>query len=151
MSKLHLRRVLVAIGGLTVGAGLGLAVPASAGVEGPAFYVDGATYRTVATPTDLSGTSAPAQSWDVIYEFSGEQLNVAEAAPGDAGYNGGRWMVHLLSFPGGYAAAVAAGDLDGDGVLDSAAEVEAALASGAAVDVGVVNQFVCPVIPFPGS
>jgi hypothetical protein len=46
---------------------------------------------------------------------------------------------------------VAAGDLDGDGTLDSAAEVEAALAAGAAVDVGVVAQFVCPVIPFPSN
>jgi hypothetical protein len=120
-------------------------------VEGPAFYVDGVTYRTVATPTDLSGTSAPAHAWDVIYEFGGAQLNVAEAAPGQPGYNGGRWQVHGLSFPNGYAAAVAAGDLDGDGVLDSSAEVEAALTAGATVDVGVVNQFVCPVIPFPGQ
>ncbi|HEX6233549.1 MAG TPA: hypothetical protein VFZ63_10530 [Jiangellaceae bacterium] len=150
MSKLHLRRVLAAAGGLAVAAGIGLATPASAGVEGPAFYVEGATYRTVATPTDLSATGAPAHAWDVIYDFGGAQLNVAEAAPGLPGYNGGRWQVHGLSFPNGYAAAVAAGDLDGDGVLDSAAEVEAAIAAGAAVDIGVVAQFVCPVIPFPG-
>ena len=37
------------------------------GVSGPAFYVDHQLYRTVATPTDLSGTGAPAQSWDTIY------------------------------------------------------------------------------------
>ena len=151
MSKFHPRRVLMAAGGLAVAAGLGLAVPASAGVGDAAFYVDGNTYRTVGTPTELSGTGAPAQAWDVIYEFSGEQLNVAEAAPGTPGYNGGRWMVHLLSFPDGYEAAVTAGDLDGDGVLDSAAEVDAALAAGAAVDLGVVRQFECPVIPLPAS
>jgi hypothetical protein len=151
MSKLHARRALVAAGGLALAAGFALATPASAGVQGPAFYVDGQTYRTVATPTDLSGTSAPAHAWDVIYDFGGAQLNVAEAAPGSPGYNGGRWQVHGLSFPDGYAAAVAAGDLDGDGTLDSAAEVEAALAADAAVDVGVVAQFVCPVIPFPAN
>ncbi|HEU4540499.1 MAG TPA: hypothetical protein VFR23_05180 [Jiangellaceae bacterium] len=151
MSKLHARRALVVAGGLVMAAGLALATPASAGVEGPAFYVDGETYRTVATPTDLSGTSAPAHAWDVIYDFGGAQLNVAEAAPGSPGYNGGRWQVHGLSFPDGYAAAVAAGDLDGDGVLDSVTEVEAALAAGAAVDEGVVAQFVCPVIPFPAN
>ncbi|HET6753650.1 MAG TPA: hypothetical protein VFH23_06845 [Jiangellaceae bacterium] len=103
------------------------------------------------TPTDLSGTGAPAHTWDVIYEFSGAQLNVAEAAPGDHGYNGGRWQVHLLEFPDGYAAAVADGDGDGDGVLDSVAEVDAALAAGSAVDSGVVKQFECPAIPLPAG
>ena len=120
---------------------------ASAGVGGPAFYVDHQLYRTVATPTDLSGTGAPAQAWDLIYEFSGAQLNVATAAPGDRDYNGGRWQVHALAFPNGYSAALTAGDLDSDGVLDSAAEVSEAIAEGAAVDTGVVKQFVCPAIP----
>ncbi|HET9671257.1 MAG TPA: hypothetical protein VFQ40_00240, partial [Actinomycetota bacterium] len=68
-----------------------LAGPASAGVTGPAFYVEGDVYRTVGTPTDLSMTGAPAGSFDTIYEFDGEQLNLATAAPGDPGYNGGRW------------------------------------------------------------
>ena len=130
---------------------LGLAAPASAGVTGPAFYVDGVIYRTVNTPTDLSGTGAPSQAWDTIYDFGGAQLNVATAAPGDPGYNGGRWQVHGLSFPSGYDAALAAGDVDGDGVLDTAEEVQAALDTGTAVDTGVVKQFECPVIPVAGS
>lgn len=131
-------------------ASVAFAVPALAGVSGPAFYVDGELYRTVGTPTDLSGTGAPDHAWDVIYEFNGVQTNVAEAAPGDTDYNGGRWQVHLLDFPIGYEAAVADGDLDGDGVLDSAEEVAAALAAGSAVDEGVVKQFECPAIPLPG-
>jgi hypothetical protein len=144
-------RLVGAMAVATAAAGLAIiAAPASAGVGGPAFYVNGQLYRTVGTPTDLSGTGAPAHAWDVIYEFSGTQLNVAGAAPGDAGYNGGRWQVHLLAFPAGYAAAVADGDLDGDGVLDSVAEVHAALAAGSAVDGGVVKQFECPAIPLPG-
>jgi hypothetical protein len=130
-------------------ASLGLAAPALAGVSGPAFYVGGAFYRTVGTPTDLSGTGAPAQSWDVIYDFGGAQPNVAEAAPGIPGYNGGRWQVHALASPVGYAAAVADGDTDGDGVIDSSDEVHAALAAGGAVDRGVVKQFECPAIPLP--
>jgi len=134
-----------------MGLSLAVAAPASAGVGGPAFYVNGLTYRTVGTPTDLTGTAAPAHSWDVIYDFGGVQLNVAGAAPGDSGYNGGRWQVHALSFPDGYDAALADGDLDGDGVLDSFAEVHAALAAGSAEDGGVVKQFVCPVIPFPSN
>jgi hypothetical protein len=142
----------VAVGGLAVGgvAAAGVA-PASAGVGGPAFYVDGQVYRTVGTPTDLSRTGAPAHAWDVIYEFFGAQLNVAEAAPGDRDYNGGRWQVHGLAFPDGYAAAVADGDADGDGVLDSTAEVSAALTAGSAIDTGVIKQFVCPAIPLPAS
>lgn len=142
-------RSLAVTVGLAALATLGVASVASAGVSGPAFYVDGALYRTVGTPTDLSGTGAPPHSFDIIYEFSGAQLNVAGAAPGDRDYNGGRWMVHLLAFPSGYGAALTAGDLDGDGVLDSTDEVAAAIAAGAARDAGVVKQFVCPAIPLP--
>ncbi|MBM7502795.1 hypothetical protein ACFPER_04895 [Agromyces aurantiacus] len=122
----------------------------SGGVTGPAFYVDGDLYRTVATPNDLSSTGAPSHAFDVIYAFGGEQPNVATAAPGDTDYNGGRWMVHALAFPMGYAAAVAAGDTDGDGVIDSDAELMSAIAAGAAVDTGVVRSFTCPVIPLHG-
>jgi hypothetical protein len=121
----------------------------SGGVSGPAFYVNGQLYRTVATPTDLSGTGAPAHSFDTIYDFGGAQLNVATAAPGMRGYNGGRWMVHALGFNTSYAATVAAHDTNDSGNLDSAAEVGAALADAGpagARDLGVVKQFVCPVI-----
>ena len=123
-----------------------LPAAASSGVSsGPAFYVDGVAYRTVATPTDLSGTGAPDGSFDTIYDFGGLQLNVATAAPGDLDYNGGRWRVHALSFTD-YAAALAAYDANNSGSFDSDAEIAAALAAGAARDLGVVKSFVCPVI-----
>ena len=118
------------------------------GVGGPAFYVDGTLYRTVGTPTDLTGTGGPASSFDTIYEFFGLQTNVATAAPGDADYDGGRWMVHGLEFDD-YAAAVAAFDTNASGDLDSDEEVEAALEAGAATDTGIVKSFVCPAIPIP--
>ena len=99
---------------------LGLAVPAvaTAGVSGPAIYVDGQLYRTVGTPTDLSGTGAPESSYQVIYDFGGLQNNVATASPGDPGFRGGRWAVHALSFTN-YAAAVAAYDTNNNGVMDA--------------------------------
>ena len=122
----------------------------SGGVTGPAFYVDGQQYRTVGTPTDLSQTGAPDRSFDTIYEFFGMQNNVATAAPGDPGYNGGRWKVHGLQFAN-YAAAVAAYDTNGSGNFDSDEEIAAALAGGAATDIGVIKSFVCPVIHVPGS
>jgi len=116
----------------------------SGGVTGEGvIYVNHTLYRTVATPTDLSHTGAPAQSWDVIYSFGALQKSVAEVAPGDRGFNGGRWQVHALSAPNGYPAALASGDQDGNGVLDAASEVWAALSAGDLVDNGVVKQFVC--------
>jgi hypothetical protein len=123
---------------------------AQAGVSGPSFYVDGVLYRTVGTPTDLSGTGAPAHSFDTIYEFFGLQPNVATAAPGDPGFNGGRWAVHGLRFAD-YQAAVDGYDRNGSGDLDSDEELGAALAGGAATDIGVVKWFECPVVPLPRS
>lgn len=143
---------IAAVVASTGAAALGLGSTAYAsGVSGPAIYVDHVLYRTVATPTDLSGTGAPAQSWDTIYNFFGAQPSVATAAPGDPGFNGGRWQVHKVSTPQGYAAALAAGDLDADGVLDSATEVQAAMASGTLVDDGIVKYFVCTLNKVPGQ
>lgn len=139
---------------LLLGAALSLllapAAIAQAGVTGPAFYVDGELYRTVATPTDLSNTGAPDHSFDTIYEFFGVQTNVATAAPGDRDYNGGRWRVIGVEFSS-YEDAVASADMNGSGDLDSDAEVEAALAGPHAESIGVVKQFVCPAIPLPRS
>jgi hypothetical protein len=122
----------------------------SGGVSGPSFYVDGQLYRTVGTPTDLSRTGAPVTSFDTIYEFFGLQPNVATAAPGDPGFNGGRWRVHGLEFAD-YTAAVAAYDTNGSGNFDSDEEIAAALLGGVATDLGVIKSFECPVIHVPGS
>src|SRR6266508_4813188 len=97
-----MRRLLLAafVTGLALFAFAGAAMAGgSGGVTGPAFYVDGQLYRTVNTPTDLSNTGAPDSSFDTIYQFFGVQAyNVATAAPGDPGYNGGRWRVIGLQF-----------------------------------------------------
>lgn len=124
---------------------------ALAGVGGPAFYVNGTVYRTVGTPTDLSGTGAPAHSYDTIYEFFGAQLNVATAAPGDAGYNGGRWMVHGLDWNSSYADAVAQHG-GSNGVIDTNGEIAAVLADADAggATTSVIKWFVCPVIKLRG-
>lgn len=125
----------------------------SGGVTGPAFYVDGEMYRTVGIQNDLSNTGAPDHSFDTIYAITG-QPNVATAAPGDQDYNGGRWRVHAVSFNTDMATTIAAHDANGSGDLDSADEVEAALAdmTGAGLtDNGIVRSFTCPVIPLPGG
>jgi hypothetical protein len=141
--------VLAAAGAAALAVTAG-AMAGGSGVGGPAFYVDGQLYRTVGTPTDFSGTGAPESSFEVIYDFGGLQPNVATAAPGDPGYRGGRWAVHALSFTS-YAAAVAAFDTNASGNLDSDEEVAAAIANGAASDLGVVKRFECPVIKLPAG
>jgi hypothetical protein len=123
---------------------------AAGGPPAPSFYVNGTLYRTVGTPTDFTNTGAPASSYDTIYQFFGAQAyNVATAAPGDPGFNGGRWRVIGLSFPD-YDAALAAHDANGSGDFDTTAEVQAALADGSAAGLGVVKSFECPVIRIPG-
>jgi hypothetical protein len=144
-----MRRVLVMLAFAAVAVALAPATAGAGGVGGPAFYVDGAVYRTVGTPTDLSGTRAPDDTFDVLYDLGGAQLNVAEAAPGDSDYNGGRWRVHAIAFRTSYATSLAAHDLNGNGVFDSEAEILSALAdpgTTGASDLGVVQSFVCPVI-----
>ena len=126
----------------------------SGGVTGPAIYVDGELYRTVGTPTDLSGTGAPASSFQTIYDFGGAQPNVADAAPGDPGYRGGRWQVRPLSFNTSYDDTVTAHDANSSGDIDSDEEVLAALADtgpGGATLGSVVKSFECPLIKQPAS
>jgi len=142
--------LIIAVALAAVATGSALAAGAG-GVTGPAFYVDGELYRTVGTPTDLSGTGAPAGSYDTIYAFGGVQPNVATAAPGDAGYNGGRWKVLVLAFDYGYAAAVASADANASGDIDSDTELATAFSAGAARVAGSGPSFVCPVIQQPRS
>lgn len=147
----NLAAPVIALAGLSLAA-ITFAAPALAGVSGPAFWIDGSLYRTVATPTDLSGTGAPASTYDAIYAFGGAQRDVAEAKPGDRDFNGGRWAVHELAFPSGYAAAVASGDANGNGVIDSTGELTLAFADGTAVDTGnILRMFVCTVNRVPAS
>jgi hypothetical protein len=137
-----MRRLLLSL------AAASLLVATSAGAAlagGPplpdAFIVDGVMYRTVLTPTDLSGTGAPHSSYDTIYVLGNGLTNVAEAAPGDPDYNGGRWKVRPLTW---HVTPYQ---------LQSAEEVLAA-SQGMDPDLSLgdtVAQFVCPVIPMPGN
>ena len=89
---------------ITAAAGLGLMFSIAAGAVnagGPpavGFYVDGTLYRTVGTPTDFTGTGAPASTYDKIYALGNGLRNVAEAKPGDRDFNGGRWAVMPITW-----------------------------------------------------
>jgi hypothetical protein len=112
---------------------------AAGGPPDVGFYVDGSLYRTIGTPTDLSGTGAPAHSFDTIYALGGTLLNVAEAKPGDTDYNGGRWMVTAIEWH------------TTPTQLTSEEQVLAAEAAGDLSIGGVVKYFVCPVIKMPNG
>lgn len=124
-----------------------LAAPAEGAtvVRGQAFYVDGGQYRTVLTPRDLP-TKAPLHSFDVLYNFQGVQPAVAEAAPGQPGYNGGRWIVNLVEYADGWQMYTDGMTSDGQPVFVSDEAVEAAVDAGALNVTYDVRRFVCPVI-----
>ena len=82
---------------------LGAAVPAfAAGPNfGEAIYADGVAWGTKGTTNLPAPNAHNRQSYDGLFKFPGGevagQLAVAEAAPGNSDYNGGRWMVHAVS------------------------------------------------------
>ena len=81
--------LLLSVAATTVSAG---------GPPSLAFYIDGSRYRTVGTPTDFSGTGAPASTYDKLYALGSGLINVAEAKPGDRDFNGGRWAVYPVTW-----------------------------------------------------
>jgi len=135
-----MRRLLSLLAGLGLLLSMAVAPVAAGGPPSLAFYVDGVRYRTVGTPTDFSGTGAPAHSFDAIYALGGGLINVAEAAPGDRGFNGGRWMVLPITWH------VAPVQLTSD-------EQVAWYADNGWITVATtpVKQFECPVIPVQGG
>ena len=114
---------------------------AAGGPPAPAFYVDDALFRTVGTPTDLSGTGAPTRTYDVIYALGAGLMNVAESKPGDTDYNGGRWMVLPVTWAPGVTP-----------VQYTSAEQVLAAEDAGLLSIGStpVQQFVCPVIKLRG-
>jgi hypothetical protein len=73
---------------------------------GEHIYVDGVAWGTKAT-TPLPNPEGAEDSFDVLYVFLdkdgnpvplADQLLVAEAAPGDTDYNGGRWEVFTVQW-----------------------------------------------------
>jgi len=82
-----------------------------------ALWGNGEIYDTILTDTNFR--QVPPQSTDLLYNFAMSGLEgqraVAEAAPGDPDYNGGRWTVLLVVFT---EQGIAAHDPDEDGVVN---------------------------------
>jgi hypothetical protein len=109
------------------------------GPPGAGIVVDNLLYRTVGTPTDFSGTGAPAGSYDTIYALGEGLYSVASSAPGDSDFNGGRWMVFEVVWTN--TAPVQ---------LTSEEQVLAYEDAGMIEIDGPIKYFECPVIP-PGQ
>jgi hypothetical protein len=140
------RRAMAGASALTLMATIGATSVFAGGPPGIGFYVDGAQYRTVGTPTDFFGTGAPDSSFDKIYVLGKDAddnllMNVAEAKPGDRDYNGGRWMVLPITWAEGVTPVQYMYDWE---ILQ--AEYDGLLTIG-----DPVKEFLCPVIPVQGS
>lgn len=97
----HNRTVLSVLGALT----LALSGIASAAAPnfGPSIWADGNLYGTKGTTTLPAPNSNNLQSFDSLYVVTNSnnpagQLAIAEAAPGNPAYNGGRWFTHTVEW-----------------------------------------------------
>ena len=136
-----MRRTLAAMAAATFVLALSVSAVAAGGPPSLSFYVDGQRYRTIATPTDLSNTGAPASSFDRIYALGDGFINVAEAKPGDQDFNGGRWMVIPVIWADGVSAVQ----------LTDADTIEAWEEAGMLAFGDPVKYFVCTVNRVPAS
>ena len=133
-----MRRLISLLAGTGLLLALAVGPVAAGGPPSVGFYVDDALYRTVGTPSDFSGTGAPAHSFDHIYALGNGLMNVADAKPGDRDFNGGRWMVLPIDW---HTTPVQ---------LTNDAQIHA-YANAGLLSVGdPVKLFECPVIPLGG-
>ena len=112
-------------------------------------------WALASTATDLDGDLLP--ELYVANDFGPDRLLHNRSTPGRVRLalvegEGSRLTVpksKILGHDSFKGMGVDVGDLDGDGVLDSATEVQAAMASGALVDDGIVKYFVCTLNKMP--
>ncbi|MEW6599695.1 MAG: hypothetical protein AB1499_01875 [Nitrospirota bacterium] len=119
-----------------------------------AIWVDGELYDTVVTPTSF--VAPPEHSTDTIYSFmmSGleGQRSVADSAPGDRDFNGGRWNVKVVVFT---AQGIAVHDPDGDGIVNFELTNDADVLAHEQLGHIIINDanfyFECPLLPRRGN
>lgn len=109
---------------------------------GPAIFADGEVYGTKGTTSLPAPNEHNTQSFDKIFVFTNGaegQLPVAEAAPGNPMYNGGRWAAQSATW---------IDDLPHDKlVLTSYDEVMFHADLGHIIIEDAHNYFQCPLLP----
>jgi hypothetical protein len=133
-----MRRLITALAGIGLLLSIAATSVAAGGPPKVGFYVDGTLYRTVGTPTDFTNTGAPASTYDKIYGLGNGLRHVAEAAPGDIGFNGGRWAVYPVTWH------VTPWQLTSDEAV-----IAAANAGDLTIASAPVKLFFCNVAPIP--
>ncbi len=101
------------------------------GPPGGTIYAHDVAYRTVGTPAVLPDHG----KFDTIYVLGGDLANVADAAPGDMDWNGGRWEVRPIDWMGSTPMQ-----------YTNAEDIEMAAESGQIMIGDVVKRFECPLI-----
>jgi hypothetical protein len=105
---------------------------------GSAIYADGETWGTKGTADLPAPTDANRQSFDGLFKFTNGvdgQLAVAEAAPGNPAYNGGRWIEYFVTFTGDPV------------MVTSYAQLHALEMAGDVTIIESGNYFQCPLLP----
>jgi hypothetical protein len=121
-----MRRLLALATAAVAGAILAPASGAAVGPPGGTIYAFDTAYQVVATPTSLPDRGP----FDTLYNFPdcASCASVSDAAPGQPGYNGGRWRV-----------------VEARGITSQLTSADAVLAAATSiVDTG--TRFVCPLI-----
>lgn len=117
---------------------VGLSVTAGAqgvdpvGPPGGTIYAHDETYRTVGTPALLPDHGR----FDTIYVLGDMLAAVADAAPGDMEFNGGRWEVRPITW-------VNISPMQ----FTNAEDIHTAAMNGDITIGDVVTRFECPLIP----
>jgi len=107
---------------------------------GPAIYADGVAWGTKGNGDLPAPNDHNRQSFDGLYKFTNGvagQLPVAEAAPGNPAYNGGRWIEYFVTW----------NITPPDDPITSFEELSGYLQSGDASFVESGNYFQCPLLP----
>jgi hypothetical protein len=121
-------RIVVLLGVLAISS----VVLAQLGPPGGTIYANDMMFKTIGTPATLPNHG----KFDTIYVLGGNLANVADAAPGDMDFNGGRWEVRPVTW-----LTIAPTQ------FTNADQIHAAAAAGQISIGDVVKRFECPLIP----
>jgi hypothetical protein len=107
---------------------------------GPAIYADGVAWGTKGNSDLPAPNDHNRQSFDGLYKFTNGvegQLPVAEAAPRNPAYNGGRWIEYFVTW----------NITPPDDPITSFGELYDYIQAGDASFVESGNYFQCPLLP----
>lgn len=145
------RTILSVLGAITLA--FGSIALAGAPNFGASLWADGNLYGTKGTTTLPAPNPDNLQSFDALYVVTNSnnpqgQLPVAEAAPGNPAYNGGRWFTHTVEWTAaafqtyGYVPVLKSAD----DVLYQASMGYVVITPGSFPD-GPDVYFQCPILP----